>query len=150
LSSFWFRPPVPVSAWPFQASNRGIHLGQTAVARSETSFKGIVPAGIEDHDIQMVFRILHLTENTPGIHGLEFNIRFGFNGRINGDEIVSAIDLNPVAGKVEQADTAVLSQPPSEIPDGEFHLLSIGILDMHYIESQISQGGERFFSWLTP
>ncbi len=111
---------------------------QALSARAKAAGKGIVAAGIEDHDIEAVAGVVHLRQHHADVNGFIFDLFFVFDLSPDGDEVVPSIDLHPVAGVVEEADAA-LEEPLAKGLDVLFHLFLAEVHLFDHVEPQASK-----------
>jgi hypothetical protein len=72
----------------------------------ESAGKGIVAAGIQNEDIEAVFGRFHLGRHFADLQSLELDVLFLLHLSAYRSQIIDSIDLQAVAGEIEQADAA--------------------------------------------
>lgn len=86
----------------------GIHAGQAPGCGAERSGKGVVAACIQNDDVHVAPRLLHLGQHQPGVHRLVTHLVLILDLGIHRNQVVGATHLNSVAGIVEQPHSARL------------------------------------------
>ena len=127
---------------PSRATRR-VHARQPPGARAKTAAQRVVAAGIENDEVHGVTGELHFAEDPAGADRLNGHVAFFLDHGGRGHQIVLAVDLKPVTGVEEQPHriAAGLGQAFTELDDGVFHGLLMGIHHQHHIEFQAAQGG---------
>jgi hypothetical protein len=59
----------------------------------ETSSEGVIATGIENHDVQVILRIFHSTQDTSNMDRRDLHVLFSVDARPNGHEIILTTDL---------------------------------------------------------
>jgi hypothetical protein len=100
--------------------------------------KWIVAAGIKDDNIQAVFRIAHGLQHHFGFDPFRRNLVLLLDVVVHWDQEIFPIDLDAVAGEIEQAHTSKLDGI-AELTDRISHLALRGILDLGDSKSERPQ-----------
>ena len=120
-----------------ESTHRAIHPRQSPAA--EATGKGVVAAGIENHDIETVAGGLHRPQHGVGVHALVRNFEFLANIHADGNQVILALELDPVARVIEQPDAALLAQLLLEIPQRLTHGLAVGVEPLDDLKAQFAQ-----------
>ena len=95
-----------------RALRRG-HLREAGRGGAQAlSAKGIVPAGIEDHDVEQRACALHLLQHQVGIDHLVVEVGHALGVRARGNEPIGTLHLNPVPGIVKERDIGTADRAP--------------------------------------
>ena len=64
-----------------QRARRRVHARQTPRRHPERALEGVVPAGIQDHNVERVARRFHLAQHPTGAHRLDLQVRLVLDRR---------------------------------------------------------------------
>ena len=86
-----------------QQAAGGLHFRQTAASAARGAGQRIVPAGIEDHEIDRVARILDIAQRVAEARRLTPDVLFGPGIGIHRHQIVQPLGLHAVPGIIDHA-----------------------------------------------
>ena len=104
-----------------------IHLREANLERAQPPLgKGIIPARIQNHHFEPGMRHLHLPQDRGRIDHLKPDVGFRFGICIDGNQVISPIDLKAVPSIVEQRDIGAACNSTELLRDTvEFILVEI-------------------------
>ena len=117
-----------------------IHGCKSAAAASESPQERIVPACIEDHEIELGAGILEFFQNIVQLECFESQAAFVLEARIDRNEVVAPVGLDAMSC-IEHEGRCVILDSPRELDQGRLHAAQIGIGDAHHLEAE---GGKLF------
>ena len=91
-----------------ERAHRRIHLRQTLGAGAEAAGKGVVAAGVQNHEVDTVSGALHLGEQFVGIDTAIRDFVLALDIGVHRKKKVLALHLHAVAGVVEKPGAATL------------------------------------------
>ncbi len=124
-----------------QGAGGRIELREALVVGAEIGAEGVVAAGIENHHIHRVACPVEAFQQQAHIHRLRGDVRLLLDTGIHRYQKVVPVELQRVAGVIEQADALALFQLLREIADRILHLLPVRV----QLHGDAKAGGGELF-----
>jgi hypothetical protein len=99
----------------------------------------VVPAGIEDQDIELIIGIFHAPKDAPDRDSLIVHILLAPNPRVHRNQIILPADLDAVPRKIEKAHAAVPELATEEV-NGIHHGVARRIAPQGDLKPELAEG----------
>ena len=122
-----------------QGAHGSFHLCQAALATAAGAHKGVVAAGIQNHDVGGVACGLHFVQHGLRVYGAVGHLVFAVHVGTYRYQVVAALDLHAMACVVEQP-RAATAQLVAKLAQGRQHAALVGVLAQNHREARLLQG----------
>ncbi len=117
-----------------QGARQRVDLRQAGVGQFHLRAEGIVAASVENDEVGVIARGVHLLEDRLQIQRGKRHFVFALDVGIDRYQVIPAAHLHAMAGEIEQAQRFAL-ELVAKFAQGQVHILEAGVFALHDVET---------------